>query len=171
MNIKKLNKILIMIAIFICILLLSETKVNAMTSAEAGKYIANYAINFYEKCGTNTVYTCVNQRSDWQWCRGQAYELKTVDGAFRMDCAGFVNLVIHNATGLELSDYGLNPREHGLVAQNDCWNPPMEQISMGDLQPGDIVSNSHHVGIYVGNNMVVHCDGGYCAPNGRRNFV
>lgn len=59
------------------------------------------------------------------------------------DCSGFVNLV-HAHFGISV------PRQSGSLAGGG------REVSDADKQPGDVVCYYGHVGIYVGNGMIVH---------------
>ncbi|MDE7320027.1 MAG: C40 family peptidase [Lachnospiraceae bacterium] len=59
------------------------------------------------------------------------------------DCSGFVNLV-HAHFGIS------TPRQSGALAGGG------RAVSDSDKQPGDVVCYQGHVGIYIGNNQIVH---------------
>lgn len=59
------------------------------------------------------------------------------------DCSGFVNLV-HAHFGIS------TPRQSGALAGGG------RAVSDADKQPGDVVCYAGHVGIYIGNNQIVH---------------
>jgi cell wall-associated NlpC family hydrolase len=59
------------------------------------------------------------------------------------DCSGFVNLVYAN--------FGISvPRQSGALAAGGTT------VSDANKMPGDVVCYSGHVGIYIGNNQIVH---------------
>lgn len=159
---KKVKKIAILIILAICILLLSENDAQAMTSQEAGKYIANYALNYRIKHGTETEYNNVD--GEREYYRGLAYNgQKAPTGYYEMDCVGFVSLVVHNATGLD--DPNVSSGQTGFVApgaqgtENEYYPEYFDIVDLNSIEPGDILANTHHVMVYVGGGKIVHCDG------------
>lgn len=90
---KKIKKIYIFIVIVISVLLLLEKTSQAMTQEEAGNYIANYTLNYYEKHGEETAYTTNNQ-ARIAWYNGQK-----VNGKYSGDCVAFITIMLHNSTG------------------------------------------------------------------------
>ena len=59
------------------------------------------------------------------------------------DCSGFV-MAVYAKFGISLP--------HSSSAMRSCGRG----VSVSDMQPGDIVCYSGHVGIYIGNNSIVH---------------
>lgn len=60
-----------------------------------------------------------------------------------IDCSGLV-MRAHEAIGVKLSHYS------GSIGSGG------RKVSKADRQPGDVVCYSGHVGIYVGNGMMIH---------------
>ncbi|MBQ9298206.1 MAG: C40 family peptidase [Clostridia bacterium] len=176
MHIKKIiNKILVILA-FVCILLTShvhgEEAANTdshvcNSSAELGRYIAQYAIDYRAAYGNKVKYSSNSS------LRPQCYRLK----AFEMDCAGFATVVWLNSNDVPLHrDEIMNST---LTICNGYWKGSLAETSWADifdmvndwsLQPGDLVIMStrgeginycHHVGVYAGKEYgVIHCNGG-----------
>ena len=162
-NIKKILFILLFFSLIICIL--SPTKVSAMNQKEAGEYIANYAMNFYNSSNAGLV----------QYFKGFNYNLAshcairahivntgtawTGTGRYDLECVGFVSMVIKQSIGLVSPDGGVENGSSGFVAPQGYYPELFEPVST--LQKGDILKNDHHVMIYVGDGMIVHCDGGH----------
>ncbi len=155
---KNLFRILIL-AIPLCILLHSNSF--AMTQEEAGNYIANWAIDFYNKHAGDVHYNTDDE--------SRAYCIRSVEpwpdtGAYELDCVGFVNMVVVQSTGLPGDQFRYAPitavvwpsNQSGEAVEDDG---NFERVT-GELQRGDILRNSHHVMVYVGNGMIIHCDGG-----------
>ena len=158
---KNLFRILIL-TIPLCILLHSNSF--AMTQEEAGNYIANWAIDFYNKHAGDVHYNTDEEP--------RAYCIRSVEpwpdtGAYELDCVGFVNMVVVQATGLPGDNLryapiraAVWPGRFGGSAEEDG---KFEKVT-GELQRGDILRNYHHVMVYVGNGMIIHCDG--CGTEG-----
>lgn len=156
---KNLFRILIL-AIPLCILLHSNSF--AMTQAEAGNYIASYAMNFYNSSLAPMVEYDVGYVSSdpasWQRRATQVNSGKPWEsGKYVLECVGFSTMVIKQATGLTSDAGNVEDGRCGFVVPNENLDSTFEQVS--DMQPGDILTNSHHVMVYVGNGMIVHCSG------------
>lgn len=156
MKIKKIAvKIILILIPILCILLPSE--VSAMSQEEAGTYIARYAMNFYNDKGELVNYEvdytkrnyCVNTGKPWE-----------ATGTYDIDCVGFVALVIKQSIHLQSDDGTVENGGNGYVVPTQ-WASDTQFEVVYDLKPGDILANYHHVMIYVGGGMIVHCDGGH----------
>ena len=99
MKIKKIAiRILLILIPILCILL--PSKVSAMSQAEAGQYIANYAINFF-----NTRGHLVEYYSTGNFMETRGYSTRTGEpwystGTYMLDCMGFLSMVVRQSTGV-----------------------------------------------------------------------
>ena len=152
--------------------------VQAVTSEEAGKYLAEFAINFYDAHAPETIYSY----EDWQ--RGAAYEGKKTSGVtgskhpvsytdkYAFDCAGWISFAVHQALGIG-NDYYTefaipfpNTRPGFFNGYEQVYGKggsrnviPIDELKQ-QLKPGDIVlKNDQHVLIYVGDGTLIHCTG------------
>lgn len=161
-------RILLILISMLCILL--PTKVSAMSQAEAGQYIANYAINFFNSRGDATKYY-----ADGNFMETRGYSTQTGEpwpdtNMYMFDCMGFLSMVVRQSTGVIIDniDSGLTSYiwPSGLDKGEDPSNRMIvEKVTSGDLQPGDLIRNSHHVMIFVGEGKIIHCDGGVLNGN------
>ena len=162
MEIKKIAiRILLILIPILCILL--PTKVSAMTSKEAGEYIGNYAINFDNSSKADLVmydkYYSVENPADWEK-RAHIVNTGTVwpaTGRYDLECVGFVSMVIKQSIGLMSDDGSVERGSSGYMAPGYAPDSQFEVVT--NLQKGDILANSHHVMVYVGGGMIVHCSG------------
>lgn len=162
---KKILKLNILLAIILCILCLSKSEVFSMSQEEAGKHIANYAINFWEKHASQVVYSMDRSEAINGYPKS--------DGRYYMDCVGFSAMVINQALP-EFKGQG-RPSICGTHKDdsNQFWWPDLAECVVdrlyqndiaklaqeGKLMPGDIIANWHHVMVYVGNGKIIHCIG------------
>lgn len=125
---KNLFRILIL-TIPLCILLHSNSF--AMTQEEAGKYIASYAMNFYNQRGENVQYEYNVAARAYSANTGQPWE----DGIYRVECTGFVSMVIKQSIGLQSTDGGVENGSCGFVAPTKygAYDELFEIVE--DLQP------------------------------------
>lgn len=150
----------ILCTIMLVVLFFPALKVNAaVTKEKAGAAIASFAIDFYNKYGTRVQWYDVNLSDPNSYGkRAAAYNEATVGSmeTYYMDCVGWVSYAIHHATGLD--DSGPSSGMGSFVAPGS-HGQYFEDVTGSSLQPGDILSNSHHVLIYVGNDKVVDSRG------------
>lgn len=152
-NLKKLVASIVLISIF-CSFQVSNATVDG---DKAGQAIASFAIDFVEKgYGARVKWYDVNLSDPSSYgLRGQAYQETTVGSmdVYYMDCVGWVNYAVHHATGLD--DPGVRAGSNGFVAPPGGAGPYFDNVTGQDLKPGDILCNSHHVLVYVGNDKVI----------------
>lgn len=171
----KLKAKLIITLVFssICsIIFFSLSDAQALTQDEAGQYIAEFAINFCKNYADQTIYSWTDSH------RFRAYnDVKTTgsvgsggalngtyfENKYAMDCVGWVSFAIHHALGI---DSNIRGSVDGytfsyFVVPTNCSGTDtsiMEKVN-GALKPGDILVNSHHVMVYVGNDTIVDSAG------------
>lgn len=156
-------RILLILISILCILL--PTKVSAMSQAEAGQYIANYAKNFFNTRGSATRYY-----ADGNFMETRGYSTRTGEPwpytkTYLFDCMGFLSMVVRQSTGVIIDNIDSGATSYIWPSGIDEGEDPsnrmiVEKVTSGELQPGDLIRNSHHVMIYVGEGKIIHCDGG-----------
>lgn len=160
----KLKRIIVILILIV--ILFPYTTCFALTQAEVGQILAEYAYNFCMNYGANstnnqTVYSINNTHRKYGYllkkCSGTARRYENgsaVDGReftdkYAMDCTAFVDMVVHQSLGLGSSD-SLTEFATPASGGNSTW---FEQVT-GDLKPGDIGAISTdsitHVWIYLG---------------------
>lgn len=150
-----------------------DTSKNPVSKAEAGQFIAEFAINFYKEYSSEVEYYDCNDIYVLAGVRKYPYNGEkdpNGNGKYRMDCVGWVSMNIHQATGLDHD--GISNGNNGFIMPWTCtergtgtgvgacavnWFEGYQYGSMDELMPGDILNNSHHVMTYVGNGKIVHC--------------
>ena len=165
----KFKKKYILLAVIICILLLFQNKVFALSQEEAGQYIANYARNFYDKHATDVTYCSDGSLYSH---RAMAYKDETVDGKLHLECMGFASYVVYKS--LHLSYPCVLNGNHGFVHHfgyghpgdytDECGGHGFRLVQSGlnytnvcdYAKPGDLLVNKHHVMVYVGDGKIVH---------------
>lgn len=134
---KNLFRILIL-AIPLCILLHSNSF--AMTQAEAGNYIASYAMNFYNSSLAPMVkYDEDFNTGDPDSCQRRASQVNSGrpwdSGLYLLECTGFETMVIKQAIGLQSTDGGVENGSSGFVAPTR-WGAYDELFEIvEDMQP------------------------------------
>lgn len=173
---KRLKKIIVILCIIS--LLNNYSVVLAVDVATAGNALASYAYNFYKKGedgsgAARTKYVCeagvVNLTTLGTAARAKSYFGEAQNGYYGMDCVGWVSFAIHNCLKI-----GSNTSfEYFVDPQAGAHAPWFEPVS-GALKPGDVLTNSHHVYIYIGKidnrDTIVHCEG-WGGPGGPEKTV
>ena len=189
------NKIIISFVFsIICIIFFKTDSLQALTQEEAGKYIAEFAINFFDNYADQTIYSSKNdQRS--QAFKGEKTSGITSHGAtysdkYAMDCVAWVSFVINQSMKLKGgAAYGgftiyAQPGHNGQTAS--YFNGFSEvygnmnsgkKLSLDELRkvlkPGDLLlATRQHILIYVGNDEIIHCTGHGPGPSygGDKNY-
>lgn len=146
--------------------------VQALTQDEAGQYIAEFAINFRDKYADQTIYSWTNShrfrayndvKTSGNVGSGGALNGTSFQDKYAMDCVGWVSFAIHHALGINSNITGSDDgyKFSYFVVPTSCTGTDlsiMERVN-GELKPGDILANSHHVMVYVGNDTIVDSAG------------
>lgn len=157
LNFSKCVKIFSVFLAVVTISIFNE-KVQAMSVEKAGQYVAEFAINFYNNHKDETGYTCSQWNNLYTGHRAIAYikgEKTTYNGMSKywIDCVGWVSFAYHHSLGIGASDqfsYFATPQQKALEGFENLGSIPESEY-----KPGDILVNSHHVMIYVGNNTII----------------
>ncbi len=139
--------------------------VQAVSQEEAGKYIAEFAINFFDAHGSETTYNRDGGRNT-------TYTGSKYGGKYAFDCVGWVSFAIHQATGFgndAFTEFAIpSPNNapgyfngfqevYGKVGSRNVI--PIEELKQ-QLKPGDaVLKNAQHVLLYVGDGTLIHCTG------------
>lgn len=172
---KILKRFTIIIMIFIMLLSLCANKeVKADSSqtseqAECGNILAAFCINFWNDHHEQTIWDASSNREI-------TYTGQTINGIYHFDCVGWVSFAVHQSLKLgdETFTYfavppgnGNNPFfANGFELIKGSATDNSVQISIDDIQPGDILfaTGHNHVLIYVGEvdgvNTVIHSSSG-----------
>ena len=156
---------------------ISSPETTKLSATEAGNVIANYAVDLVLNHQSEFVYSYGNGKYDSYYLdengkrvsgSEQAYIGKKVSGIakgtgsnyrestkpemsfqnkYSVDCAGFVNMVIHQSLGIGGDTYTS-------FAGSAMFNKV--GTSAETLQSGDIIEWNGHWAIYVGNNEIAH---------------
>lgn len=181
-----LKKLLIITIIFIQVF--PYTSACAVTIDEARNAIASYAVNFYKKHADEVAYYCPGSFM----YRNKAYLHKTKyifstkaestdsSAQYLLDCVGWSMFCIHYSTGLECGITDSNASSSALnfsSPQTPGGFTSYFSVVSGSPIPGDMVLNSHHIMVYVGdtdegNDMIVHSanEGGGSGGGGRLSY-
>lgn len=152
----KLIAILILVSL-LCPFSMPNISNAAADVSKARAAIASFAIDFYNKYGTRVKYDYTPS------VRGAAYQEQVVGSMqqYGMDCVGWVSYCIHHATGLDRPSVRSGACGFVVPEKYGYQNFPelFDDVTGQELLPGDILSNSHHVMVYVGNDKLIDSRG------------
>ena len=169
---KKKKYIIIVVVIFVSLCFFTATDVQAVSAEEAGQYIAEFAINFFDAHASETKYGVTG--------RASAYQGNKSGGTYTMDCVGWLSFAVHQATGLGDSSFtefavpfhegsgevNPNPGFFNGIAQVYGSGGSNNKIPLNELKqqlkPGDLLMSigpRKHVLLYVGDNTLIHSTG------------
>ena len=174
------QKILIMLFFSLVCICLNDN-IFAMSQSDAGKYIAEFSVNFFENYAEQTVYSYDDNQRTLAY-KGiktsgitSAPYYKSFSDKYAFDCVGWVSFVIHQSLGLgsnsTMTFFG-QPRGYGQVGaffngfkaikgNPNSWSQLSTEELYQTLQPGDLLLSTYqHILIYVGDDQVIHCTGG-----------
>lgn len=93
------------------------------------------------------------------YCQSEREIVSTVDGLNnlkKIDCSAFVYSMYKTFLGIDVGDYTEDTKSKGENHYSESgWTAEIRSIGDGEMQPGDILYRSGHVGIYVGDNKQV----------------
>ena len=169
-----LRVIISIVAVSLCLFLKND--VQAMTGEEAGKYVAEFAINFFDAHAAETEYGTDG--------RDAAYQGQKKSDKYQFDCVGWLSFAVHQATGygnqsftefavpFHVGTNSKNPRPNPHPGYNNGYKEvygsggssnkiPLDELK-AQLKPGDLVMSigpRKHVLLYVGDNTLIHSTG------------
>ena len=174
MKIKK-KFIVVSLILFVSLCFLAHKDVQAVSVEEAGQYIAEFAINFFDSYASKTKYG-VNGRAT-------AYQGSPSNSSrqYIMDCVGWLSFAVHQSTGLgnsSFTEFAVPFHEGSTGVPNNYpgfFNGFQEVYGEGgssnkiplnelkqQLKPGDLlmcIGPRKHVLLYVGDNTLIHSTG------------
>lgn len=166
---KVIKRIVVFITI-VCITFSNISYASSMTQEKAGETLAEFAINFFNKYGSETKYY---NEDDLLEVRGRTYNGEKVNGAYQLDCVGWINFAVHQSLKMDTPAHGstdgfaIPPKNnspgfyHGfefVTGSTNANNVLSRETVEKTVKPGDILfCNGQHVVLYVGNNKIIHC--------------
>ena len=166
---KVIKRIVVFITI-VCITFSNISYASSMTQEKAGETLAEFAINFFNKYGSETKYY---GGDDLFEVRGRTYNGEKVNGAYQLDCVGWINFAVHQSLKMDTPAHGstdgfaIPPKNnspgfyHGfeiVTGSTNANNVLSRETVEKTVKPGDILfCNGQHVVLYVGNNKIIHC--------------
>ncbi|MEG2646232.1 MAG: hypothetical protein RSA08_04310, partial [Clostridia bacterium] len=173
---KKCKKFIFLFILVSAFYLGKESCNAVMSPTEAGQYMSEFAINFYENHGKEVIYDWSDNR--WYAVNG----IKTSGVAqptgkeftdkYALDCVSWISFVVKNSLGVDSDKksniyYGV-PRQPGgggsvsngfKIEHGNIHGPkiPLSEI-VSNAKPGDFLFGcAQHILLYVGNGEIIHC--------------
>lgn len=151
---KKLKYTFLILCSLICVHIFFFNNLYAMTQKEVGEVIATFALNFQKAPDGGHTWTYDYNAAN----RAQAYKgVKHSDGTYHADCVGWVSMCLHQSIGLDAPNVSngtcgfVTPTKYdGYITYDGRRDGSVIAKVTGELMPGDILQNSHHVMVYVG---------------------
>ena len=145
-KLKLVLKKIVIVYLIAFITLAGTTQSFAKTYDSAcGEYVSEYAVDFINKYGANSVYQATAEVS---WSGGSFGS-----GTLYCCCTSGVKYMYELALGVNLYDYGYDPMASGnFNAPSTYW----DHLPLSEAKPGDILVKEGHVEMYIGNGQTAN---------------
>lgn len=182
-NNSKICKKILTVLLFFIILLICQfftsrsVYASSKSKEEIGEYIAEFAVNFANDHGTETVYSwnAAHRSAAYHGLKTSGVQEtwesypKSFNDMYAMDCVGWVSMAIHQATGLDSASVssgacGFVTPDHGsgyCTYSNGYFEVVSDQPMVGDILIRPNIGKIGHVMIYIGNGQMVDSTGGF----------
>lgn len=182
-NNDKIYKKILAVLLFFIILLICQffadkgVYASSKSKEEIGEYIAEFAVNFANDHGSETVYSwnAAHRSAAYQGLKTSGIQEtwesnpQSFNDMYAMDCVGWVSMAIHQATGLDSPSVssgacGFVTPDHGsgyCTYSNGYFEVVSDQPMVGDILIRPNIGKIGHVMIYIGNGQMVDSTGGF----------